>query len=267
MGEQWSELMKPFLESDKCNDIYTFLRSQTTDRGKRICPESHQTFRAFKETPVDKLCCLWMLQDPYPWIKKGIYVADGIAMSCSNTGYLQPSLELWYNGLMDDLPGYGGHETNPDLAYLCNQGVMMMNSALTVEEGKPSSHSNVKVMGERIRLWEPFMRYFLEDVISSLPKGIVIVLGGRESQYYEKFINPLQHYILKCEHPAVASHQQREWDHDHIFRKINRLVLENRGREIDWMLKGKTRNKETKQSNGQARNGSSGAQSKDGVCV
>ena len=140
---------------------------------------------------------------PYYQVKDGIYVADGIAMSCSNTEKEQPSLTLFYDAIEDDI--YKGLNLEmqrfADLKYLCNQGVMLLNTALTTEMNKPGSHKE---------LWKPFMVYLLEEIFSKKENGIIFILAGKQSQYYAKYINPLQHYIIEVEHPAAASHKMRK---------------------------------------------------------
>ena len=145
----WGMYLKPFIESNECDILYTKLK-EDAKRGKKICPLSQETYRTFQETPKDDLKVVFVLMDPYPWIKKekGVptIVADGIAMSCSHTAHPQPSLELFYDGIIDDLYKKDKEfvpERLNDLKYLCNQGVMMLNTALTVEVNKVGSHTKV----------------------------------------------------------------------------------------------------------------------------
>src|ERR1051326_6100307 len=98
----WAPKFKPFIESKEFDAIFKHLKTQGKE-GITICPDSKDVFRSFKETPYEKLRAVFLLQDPYPWIKGGKMVADGIPMSCSNTKVLQPSLELFYRGMEDDL--------------------------------------------------------------------------------------------------------------------------------------------------------------------
>lgn len=215
----WAESLQPFIESKDCDEIYSTLKAQK-DRGWISCPESINTYRAFKETPMDDVKVVFLLMDPYPWFKDGKFVADGIAMSCANTEILQPSLEKFYGGIEDDL--YKGLNLqmlkSPDLKYLCNQGVMMLNTALTTRLNNTGYHT---------KLWAPFTKYLLEDVFSKIRHRVVFVLCGEKSQDFEGCINPLQHRIFKLEHPAHASYQKRPWIHDNIFTKCNKLLAED----------------------------------------
>lgn len=223
----WGPKLRPFIESEECDNIYKFLKAEKA-RGKIMCPEHPNTFRAFKETPYNELKCIWFLQNPFPWFKGDKMVADGIALSCSNTKRLQPSLEQFYWGIEDDL--HNGlnlnYEPNPDLSYLCRQGIMMLNTSLTVEMNKP---------GSQVELWLPFMRYLLEEVIANYNPGLVIVLSGKCSMFLEKYINPLQHHLLFTEHPAAASHEFRSWRHEKVFTKINTLLRDYYDFEPDWL--------------------------------
>jgi uracil-DNA glycosylase len=223
----WGESLQPFIESSTCDKIYEFLKGEAK-RGKKICPVSSETYRAFYETPKSDLRVIFVMQDPYPWEKWGTIVADGIALSCSHHKAPQASLEKFYEGIEDDL--YNGltlqHFPSLDLKYLCNQGVMMLNSSLTCELNKSNSHFEV---------WKPFTTYLFEEVIAQIREKLIIVLCGENSHYYERFVNPLQHYLFKLEHPANASRRERKWIHDHIFQKINRLVEEHKQPPISWM--------------------------------
>src|SRR6476620_904759 len=148
----WGEMLKPFIVSEECDKIYQKLKSDVK-RGIVICPDSGDTFRAFKECPFESLKVTMLLQDPYPWIKKGLKVADGIAMSCKYTGECQPSLQNFYEGIEGDIAGLElGMYRNPDLTYLANQGVLFLNTALTVRYNDSGSHSG---------LWDKFTEYVL----------------------------------------------------------------------------------------------------------
>jgi uracil-DNA glycosylase len=224
----WGDRMKDFILSPQCDEIYAYLKSRS-GQGKVILPLWSDTFRAFAETPLEELKVVFFLQDPYPGQRGGVNVADGIALSCSHTGEEQPSLSCFLDGISRD------SNRSPDLGYLCNQGVMMLNTSLTVELNRPNSHSQVRVLDRKVRLWEPFFRYFFEQVIAACPPGLVLVFCGKESQYYERFVNPLQHYIFKIEHPSAAAHAERPWKHQGVFRTIDQILKQNKNAEINWI--------------------------------
>lgn len=230
----WAEKFKPFIESKEMYDIYQKLKEDAwTPEGKRkefICPDSDQVFRAFATTVPRNIKSIWYLMDPYPKrYKGGKMQATGIAMDCSNSpdGKLQPSLEKFYDGMSADI-GTKVDYCN-SLEYLHQQGVMMLNTDLTCKLNKTGSHE---------KLWEPFQKFFLEEIMGSYT-GIIYVLAGKASHRMEKFINPLGNYIFKIEHPVAASYKNTTWDCQKMFTKTNRIIKENNGPEfvIHWNKK------------------------------
>jgi len=221
----WATKLKPFIESKECDNIYAQLKEASRD-GKVICPVSTETFRAFEKTPYEDLKVVFWAQNPYPWFKNGVMVADGIALSCSHTQILQPSLQLFYEGIEKDIGLNISAYRDPDLSYLCKQGIMMLNTSLTVEENKP---------GSMVELWLPFMRYLIEEVFNKYNPGLIFVLSGSCSMFLEKYIDPLMHHIIKVEHPSRAAHELRSWDHQNLFTKINKLLKEYYNFEPLWL--------------------------------
>jgi len=222
----WAPKFKPFIESSDFDDIYKFLKAEARD-GKVICPLHTDTFRAFRETSWDKLRVIFILQDPYPWVKfvngEKVYTADGLAMSCSNTGLCQPSLEYFYQGMEDDL-GYN-IPRQPDLSYLAHQGILLLNTSLTVEANKPSSHGGI---------WDKFINYLVEEVINYYTKGLVYVSFGKNAHVLAKAMMPFLHWGFEVEHPAAAARKERMWEHSNIFTKINKLLKDSNNQEIIW---------------------------------
>ncbi len=220
----WGPCMRPFIESKECDEIYKKLKERAR-AGATICPAHYNTFRAFKECPKEQLKCVMILMNPYPWIKNGIMVADGIPMSCSNTGVLQPSLEQFYGGMEDDLCGGLNLNIikNPDLAYLANQGVLMLNSSLTVELNDTKSHKG---------WWMDMHKYLFQNVY---PKNIPVVFLGKDAEDIGiscNHRNDLHEFYI--EHPAAASHKGRSWDHENIFSKVDGVIVNNGGKPLEW---------------------------------
>lgn len=219
---EWAPLFKPFIESEKMFNIVKTIRDDS--KIDRIVPKSSDTFRAFSTISPTNLKVVFYLMDPYPRkYANGEYQATGIAMDCSNSpnGKLQPSLDLFYNSISTDLGKKV--EKSPSLIYLHEQGVMMLNTDLTCKLYRTESHA---------QLWEPFQKYFLEEVLGS-STNVIFVLCGKSSNRMEKYINPFCK-IFKLDHPAFAARNHVEWDHDHIFNKINRILKDNNDKEIFW---------------------------------
>lgn len=218
----WAPKFRGFIESKEFDDIFKFLKDESR-AAKDICPASKDVFRTFRETPYTGLKAIFILQDPYPWIKNGVMVADGIPMSCSNTRVLQPSLELFYQGIEDDLGIKVPRE--PDLSYLSKQGVLLLNASLTVEANKPGSHKGV---------WDPFVKYLVEEVINFYNTGLCYVAFGKQAQPVSKLVIPFLHWGFEVEHPAAAAHQERRWHHQNVFSKIDKVTKENNNERINW---------------------------------
>lgn len=216
--ESWWEDMKPAIESEWMFNIYQKLKEDS--KKDVICPESHNVFRAFKNCDKNKIKTVWYLMDPYSRrYKDGKFQATGIPMDCSNSsdGKLQPSLEIFYDGISAELGRKV--ERSKTLDYLIAQGVLMLNTDLTVKLNKTNSHDT---------LWEPFQQYLLEEVLSK-KVGIIYILFGKNSQKLEKYISPLGNYIFKVIHPAAAAHTHTDWNTQGVFRKSNSILLANGG--------------------------------------
>jgi len=218
----WADRFRPFIESKEMWDIMQKVKQDSMS--DTIVPKSSDTFRAFRTIVPSDLKVVFYLMDPYPRkYRDGKYQATGIAMDCSNSpdGKLQPSLENWYDAINTEV-GFKV-ERSPSLEYLHEQGVMLLNSDLTCKLNKTQSHE---------KLWEPFQKFFLEQVLGS-DTGIIYVLCGKASLRMEKYINPFCK-IFKLSHPAAAAHTHTDWDSKGVFKQINRILKDNNGFEILW---------------------------------
>lgn len=225
--ESWHPKMQKFIESKDCDKIYEFLKSEGR-RGKKIAPSSVATYRAFLETPLTNLKCVLLSYCPYHSFINGIPVADGLAFSCGITGKQQPSLAKFLQGIENDV--YNGLNLNyskdmADLTYLAKEGVLLWNSALTVEKDKPGSHQEV---------WTNFTKFVLEECLSYT--GAPIVFIGKDAQKFKKLVSPITHgHIFEIEHPSFAARNEQNWDTEGVFKKVTAIVKQNSGIEIDWL--------------------------------
>lgn len=231
LGE-WAPKFKPFIESKQMWDIMQTVKQDAFKEG--VVPKSSDTFRAFATTRPCDIKVIFYLMDPYPRMyKEGkIPQATGIAMDCSNSPdrKLQPSLENWYDAIEKELNDNNDPNDmditinrSPSLQYLHEQGVMLLNTDLTCKLNKTSSHEG---------LWEPFQKYFLQEVVGA-DTQIIYVLCGKASLRMEKYINPFCR-IFKLTHPAAASHTHTDWDSKGVFTKINKILGDNNGDHIFW---------------------------------
>jgi uracil-DNA glycosylase len=245
--EGWFNLFKPFIESDEMALIMNDLKERGS-RGKVVFPYSKNlrekcpgwkseniTFRAFKETPFDKLKVVLLGLSPYFSVENGSPIADGLAFSTKHKK-LPPSLKILYDAIETDI--YSGlnlnMHKNPSLQFLAEQGVLLLNSALTCEPQMPTIHC---------KLWEPFMRYFFKEIINKHCQGLHIVFFGEEAQKYRKIVNEARqgdlgfsnyHLLYSENHPAYHARSNTKME-TNIFSEINsRLASPIKWDNCEW---------------------------------
>ena len=222
--ESWHPVMQSFIESEQCDEMYAFLKSESR-RGKKIAPLSSDTYRCFKETPLNEMKVVLLGMCPYHTQFDGAPVADGLLMGCSVTGKLQPSLDQFYGALEQDL--YNGlnlrAHKHPDVTYLAQQGVLMLNAALTTEINKAGSH---------LKIWEPFIKHVFENAIA--PSGVPVVFLGKEASKFKRYMAPLT-WSFELSHPASASYKNTQWSSEKVFSKLNRMMIDDKKQLINWM--------------------------------
>ena len=217
----WSVKLRGFIQSSDFDKILDTLYKMR-ESGKRFTPPLKQVFRAFEECPMDKLKVIMIGQDPYPHFG----VADGLAFSCSNTRKPQPSLQKIFEAVNTTLH-YGEEfpDHDPNLTRWANQGVLLLNSALTCEIDKVGSHYNI---------WKEFVAYVM-DMINFTDTGLIFVLMGKQAQELEGMIGE-HHHIIKVSHPASAAYTKTVWDCGDMFNEINKIINGQNGPEfkIQW---------------------------------
>lgn len=220
----WAKKIKPFFDNGGFDPIFEFLKSEGR-RGKKIAPVSDLVFRCFRETDINDCKVVLVGMCPYHSAYNHVLIADGLAMSCSITGKLQPSLEKFYEGIENEV--YNGlaldRIKNPDLKYLAKQGVFLFNAALTTEFNKAGSHQEI---------WEPFTKYVISEALGYT--GIPIIFLGKEAAKYERFVTPFTHTFV-LDHPAYAARTHSEWETKGVFRKVSDIIWQNNRFKINWL--------------------------------
>ena len=216
----WADKLKGFLQSSDFDKVLAELYRLRED-GKRFTPPLKQVFRAFEECPYDKLKVIIIGQDPYPYIN----VADGLAFSCSMTDKVQPSLKNIFAAIDSTVYPQQTIEHNPNLTRWANQGVLLLNSALTCQVDKIGSHYNV---------WKEFIAYTM-DILNYTDSGLIFVLMGKQAQELESMIGE-HHHVIKVSHPASAAYTKTTWDCSDMFNEINKIINGQNGPEfkITW---------------------------------
>ena len=184
-----------------------------------ICPHPKNIFRALNLTPPSKVKVIIIGQDPY----HGYAQANGLAFSVDNGVRLPPSLQNIFKELSDDL----GHPIpkNGNLEKWSDQGVLLLNSSLTVELNKPNSHKDIG--------WEIFTDQIIKKI--SDISGKVFILWGSYAQKKEALINSEKNLVLKSPHPSPLSAYRGFFGCKH-FSKANAYLKQQKITTIDWQL-------------------------------
>ena len=200
-------------------ELKRFLVNERED-GKRIFPKGSEWFRALDLTPLDEVRVVILGQDPY----HGAGQAHGLCFSVQPGVQRPPSLVNIYKELESDLgikPARHGF-----LEHWAKQGVLLLNSVLTVEMGRAASH--------RDRGWERFTDAIIRE-INARPDPAVFMLWGSYAQKKAGFVDTLRHLVLKAPHPSPLSAHSGFFGCRH-FSQAN-AVLDSRGlKPIDWAL-------------------------------
>lgn len=219
-GTGWDIKLRSFIKSDDFSKIINNLYNQR-EEGKRFTPPLKYVFRAFEECSLDKLKVVIIGQDVYPHLG----VADGIAFSCSLTGKAQPSLKNILKEVNKTVYNEENVSEDVDLKRWANQGVLMLNTALTCQIDKVGSHYDI---------WKDFVAYVI-DMLNLTNSGIIFILFGAKAQELESLIGE-NHYVLKATHPASAVYTGGTWDCNDVFNKANAIIEKCNGKEykIQW---------------------------------
>ena len=187
-----------------------------------ICPQLKDIFKAFLLCPFENLRVIIIGMDPYP--QKG--VATGLAFANSSDtpeDSYSPSLEILRESVIDYTIPHRTITFDPDLEKWEEQGVLLLNSALTCELGKIGSH---------VLLWRPFMTSFLTN-LSKCSTGIVYVLMGSQAQTLEPYINYQFNHVIRIRHPSYYARTKTGMPSD-IWNQVNNILIGQNGYGIEW---------------------------------
>jgi uracil-DNA glycosylase len=214
----WHDILKSFILSNEFTIILQDLLHQSQS-GNHFAPQVKNLFRAFEECPYGMLNTIIIGQDPYPKAN----IADGISFSCSFSEKPQPSLRFMLKAIEDTVYPGENHSQELDLKRWSNQGVLMLNTALTVNIGKAGSH---------VDLWKPFTRFLLDQL--NQQQGLIYVFMGAKAKDWESYISTDDNYKIFTKHPASAAYNRQVWDCNDMFNKVNQTLHKNNGYKIKW---------------------------------
>ncbi len=213
---------KKFLEKEfNSNYFQNIIKNTKEEYSKFICfPKGNYIFRAFDECPFQKLKVIIIGQDPY----HGDNQANGLCFSVNNDIDNPPSLKNIFHELNNNI--IENKRENSDLVDWSNQGVLLLNSVLTVRRKFPGSHRYIG--------WETFTDNVIKT-ISKKKKNLVFMLWGNYAKNKEKHIFDNKHLILKSGHPSPLSANKGYWFGNNHFIKCNEFLINNKISPIKWI--------------------------------
>lgn len=216
----WQALIRQERELPYFQHIEQFVAAERA-AGKVIFPPEQDVFSAFDTTPFEDVKVVILGQDPY----HGPDQAHGLSFSVRPGIKTPPSLANMYKELATDLPDF----SIPQHGYLqhwAHQGVLLLNTVLTVEQGKAHSHAKIG--------WETFTDRVIEELDQQLD-GVVFLLWGSHAQKKGKKINTSKHHVLTSAHPSPLSAYRGFFGCKH-FSQTNMLLEQMNKPAIDWKL-------------------------------
>ena len=212
----WNEILSEEMKKDYYQELLAFVQKRREEVS--VFPEEKNVFRALELTPFESVKVVILGQDPY----HGFGQAHGLSFSVQKGIPLPPSLRNIYKELQEDL---GGElPTEGDLLHWAKQGVLLLNTVLTVEEGNANSH---KGMG-----WERLTNRLIES-LNELNHPVIFILWGKPAQDKEKLITNPSHFILKSPHPSPLS-AYRGFFGSKPFSRINDILIQQGQIPIRW---------------------------------
>lgn len=217
LNADWAKVLKENIDEEFKKNLFNFINSEY--KTKTVYPPKEKIFNSLNFVPMEKVKVVIIGQDPYH--TKG--QADGLAFSCFN-GKPQPSLTNIFKEINADLGIQMSGETRLDK--WAKQGVLLLNSSLTVIEGQPTSHSSCG--------WITFTRKIVE-IVNKLDQPIVFLLWGSHAKSFMDILNNPKHLVLTAPHPSPFSAYTGFFGCKH-FSKCNEFLTAKGITPIDWQL-------------------------------
>jgi len=219
-GNSWDALMQSEAEKDYYINLRAFLKSEYLKSGVPIYPDMNDIFNAFKYTDYENVRAVIIGQDPY----HGAGQAHGLCFSVKKGIEKPPSLVNIFKELQSDLgitpPNHG------ELTQWAKNGVMLLNSVLTVRSGSAGSHRN--------KGWEIFTDRAI-SLLNERKDPICFILWGGYARAKKSLITGKQHYVLESAHPSPLSAYNGFFGCKH-FSKCNEFLRSIGKEEINWKI-------------------------------
>ena len=219
LEDSWKRALSAEFSSDYMTALRTFLVAER-EAGKRIFPKGAEYFRALDLTPLDQVKVVILGQDPY----HGAGQAHGLCFSVQPGVRIPPSLVNIYKEMQSDLgipPARHGF-----LESWAKQGVLLLNSVLTVEEARAASHQG--------QGWERFTDAVIR-IVNERCEHVVFILWGSYAQRKAAFVDTARHLVLKSVHPSPLSAHNGFFG-SKPFSKANEWLVKQGRDPVNWQL-------------------------------
>jgi uracil-DNA glycosylase len=216
----WKEVLSQEKVQPYFQQIMAFVQSER-DAGKVVYPPHDEVFSAFKHTEFSDVKVVILGQDPY----HGPEQAHGLSFSVKHGIKIPPSLANMYKELAQDIDKFT-IPTHGNLLCWAKQGVLLLNTVLTVEQGKAHSHAKIG--------WERFTDKVIQQ-LNEQRTGVIFLLWGAHAQKKGKIIDTGKHKVLSAPHPSPLSAHRGFLGCQH-FSKANNLLAEQSIQLIDWQV-------------------------------
>ena len=213
----WKKVLTPLFEKPYFSQITNHLKTEK-ELNRTIYPKGNLIFNAFNQTPFNDVKVVILGQDPYHQPGQ----AMGLSFSVPDGVKIPPSLSNIYKELNKDIGM--PIPTTGNLTKWATQGVLLLNSALTVRANEPASHSKIG--------WMDFTNDVIK-IISTQQNNVVFLLWGNFAHQKQLLIDNSKHKILKAAHPSPLSAHNGFWGCKH-FSATNEYLVAHNNNPIDW---------------------------------
>ncbi|MDY2728024.1 MAG: uracil-DNA glycosylase [Candidatus Onthovivens sp.] len=220
--QQWEDFLKTSKYLSNYEELLNFIDEEYKE--KDVFPPKENIFRAFDLTGFSDVKIVIIGQDPYS--NEG--QANGLAFSVNKGITPPPSLK----NIVKEIGNEFNSDLNPndyvDLSYLSTQGVLLLNSILTVDKGKPLSHNN--------NLYKEFINNVIE-IIEKNDNPIVYLLWGTYARKYSASITNKNHIFIETNHPSPLSANRGGRFNSNCFLRANEFLINHNAKPIEWIIK------------------------------
>jgi uracil-DNA glycosylase len=215
--KSWKKYLDDQFELDYFKNLILFLEQE--NKNHTIYPDLKYIFSALNLTPFQQTKIVIIGQDPYHGYKQ----ANGLCFSVKDGIKKPPSLLNIFKEIKSDLSIKTPESGN--LEYLAKQGVLLLNTSLTVRAQNANSHQNIG--------WEKFTTHVIKT-ISEKKQNVIFLLWGNFAQKKEELIDQKKHFILKASHPSPFSAYRGFFGCKH-FSKSNEILIKTKQKPIEWV--------------------------------